>query len=216
MVWGFSLLDFETLEKKYKNINESDLVETAKTGDLLAQEYLIRKYMGFVKMKSRTYFLAGGSKEDIIQEGMIGIFKAINDYDKTKNDSFAPFVNMCVTRQIITAIKKATRKKHKPLNSSVSLSEPFYDEVASIALVDVLRERKKNNPEELIISNERLNMIEETIGSVLSKFELKVLLMHLQEKSYKIISNELGKEIKSVDNALQRIKKKLDKHLNII
>ena len=207
------MLDLESLEKKYEGINEKKLVKMAKTNDPFAQEYLIRKYMGVVKSKTKIYFIVGGSKEDIIQEGMIGIFKAINDYDETKNDSFAPFVNMCVTRQIITAIKKATRQKHSPLNLSISLSEPLNGKVASMTLLDTLWKENDINPERMIISDENLKKIEEKMDTILSKFELKVLLRHLQGDSYKMISKDLDKKVKSVDNALQRVKKKLNKHL---
>jgi len=213
MAWGDLLLDLGSLEKKYEGINERVLVKMAKTNDPFAQEYLIRKYMGVVKSKTKIYFIVGGSKEDIIQEGMIGIFKAINDYDETKNDSFAPFVNMCVTRQIITAIKKATRQKHSPLNSSISLSEPLKGKVVSMTLLDTLWKENDVNPEKMIISDENLKKIEEKMDTILSKFELDVLLKHLQGDSYKTISNDLGKKVKSVDNALQRVKKKLNKHL---
>jgi len=207
------LLDLESLEKKYEGINEKKLVKMAKTNDPFAQEYLIRKYMGVVKSKTKIYFIVGGSKEDIIQEGMIGIFKAINDYDETKNDSFAPFVNMCVTRQIITAIKKATRQKHSPLNLSISLNEPLNGKVASMTLLDTLWKENDINPEKMIISDENLKKIEGKMDTILSKFELKVLLRHLQGDSYKMISKDLDKKVKSVDNALQRVKKKLNKHL---
>ncbi len=207
------MLDLESLEKKYEGINEKKLVKMAKTNDPFAQEYLIRKYMGVVKSKTKIYFIVGGSKEDIIQEGMIGIFKAINDYDETKNDSFAPFVNMCVTRQIITAIKKATRQKHSPLNLSISLNEPLNGKVASMTLLDTLWKENDINPEKMIISDENLKKIEGKMDTILSKFELKVLLRHLQGDSYKMISKDLDKKVKSVDNALQRVKKKLNKHL---
>ena len=207
------MLDLESLEKKYEGVDEKKIVQMAKTNDLFAQEYLIRKYMRVVKSKTKTYFIVGGSREDIIQEGMIGIFKAINDYDEAKNDSFSPFVNMCVTRQIITAIKKATRQKHSPLNSSISLSEPLNGSLTPMTLIDTLWKKNDINPENMIISDENFKKIEEKMDTVLSKFELNVLLKHLQGDSYKTISKELGKKVKSVDNALQRVKKKLEKHL---
>lgn len=203
------------LEEKYRDVDETILVKKARNGNSSAQEYLIRKYMGIVKSKARNYFIIGGSKEDIIQEGMIGIFKAIRYYDETKNDSFSPFVDLCVRRQIITAIKRASRKKHKPLNSYISLNKPMYDKNFSRTLIDTVKEKTVFNPENLIISNENIGMIEEKIDNVLSKFELKVLSMYLDGYSYKSISKALNKKEKSVDNALQRVKKKLDKHLNI-
>lgn len=209
------MFDFSMLEEKYRDVDETILVKKARNGNSSAQEYLIRKYMGIVKSKARNYFIIGGSKEDIIQEGMIGIFKAIRYYDETKNDSFSPFVDLCVRRQIITAIKRASRKKHKPLNSYISLNKPMYDKNFSRTLIDTVKEKTVFNPENLIISNENIGMIEEKIDNVLSKFELKVLSMYLDGYSYKSISKALNKKEKSVDNALQRVKKKLDKHLNI-
>lgn len=203
------------LEEKYRDIDETILVKKARNGNSSAQEYLIRKYMGIVKSKARNYFIIGGSKEDIIQEGMIGIFKAIRYYDETKNDSFLPFVDLCVRRQIITAINRASRKKHKPLNSYISLNKPMYDKNFPRTLIETIKEKTVFNPESLIISNENIGIIEEKIDNVLSKFELKVLSMYLDGYSYKSISKALNKKEKSVDNALQRVKKKLDKHLNI-
>jgi len=193
--------------------SEEEIVEMARLGDLTAQEYLIRKYKNFVRAKARSYFLIGADREDIIQEGMIGLFKAIRDYKPDKTSSFKTFAELCITRQIITAIKTATRQKHIPLNSYVSLNKPVYDEESERTLMDVLIGKKGTNPEDLFISKEEVNSIETQIGKVLSKFEWKVLSLYLEGKSYQEIAVELERHVKSIDNALQRIKRKLEKSL---
>lgn len=200
----------------YENLDEKDVVEKAKNGDLEAQEYIIRKYMTYVKAKSRQYFLIGGSREDIIQEGLIGIFRAIKDYDYSKNDQFSCFVNLCITRQIITAIKRASRKKHGPLNSYVSFDQPLYSGEFSRRLIDTLEGHKTFDPAELVVINENILIIEEAMASLLSDFELRVIMKHLKGFSYKSIANMFECDEKSVDNALQRVKTKLKKHLYIV
>ena len=203
------------LEEKFKNINEINVVNLAKNQDQEAQEYLIRKYMPYVHEKAKKYFLIGGGKEDIIQEGLIGILKAINSYDSRKNDCFAPFVDLCVRRQILTAINKATRKKHGPLNSYISYHKPLYNRDFSRQLIDTIIEKKSFDPEELVIIKENMGFIKEKMRSHLSSFELEVLLKHLQGNSYGEIAIQVNRNEKSVDNALQRVKKKLKKHLYI-
>jgi RNA polymerase sporulation-specific sigma factor len=196
-------------------LKEETIVECAKTGDSKAQEYLIRKYKNFVRAKSKSYFLIGADKEDIIQEGMIGLFKAIRDYQPEKISSFGAFAEICITRQIITAIKTATRQKHMPLNSYVSLNKPVYDDESERTLQDLLTEKKSTDPEELMISKEEFKNIESKIDEALSDLELKVLSYYLQGKSYQEISKDLNRHVKSIDNALQRIKRKLEKYLEI-
>lgn len=203
------------LNEKFKNKSEKHIVALAKKQDQEAQEYLIRRYLPYVYEKAKKYFLIGGSKEDIIQEGLIGILKAINSYDYSKNDHFAPFVDLCIRRQILTAINKATRKKHSPLNSYISFHKPLYDQEFSRELIDTIVEKKKFDPEELIIIKENIDLIEEKMASHLSVFELSVLLKHLHGNSYREIAIEINKNEKSVDNALQRVKHKLKKHLYI-
>lgn len=192
---------------------DEEIVTDAKKGDKQAQEYLITKYENFVKAKAKSYFLIGADKEDIFQEGMIGFYKAIRDFKADKLSSFKAFAELCVTRQIITAIKTATRQKHIPLNTYVSLNKPIYDEDSDRTLLDVLSESRVADPEELIISREQLNHIYKEIGEVLSGLELEVLLSYLDGKSYQEIACDLDRHAKSIDNALQRVKRKLEKRL---
>lgn len=199
----------------YALMDDEDVVEDAKNGDHNALEYLMKKYKNFVRAKARSYFLIGADKEDIIQEGMIGLYKAIRDYKKDKLTSFRAFAELCITRQIITAIKTATRQKHIPLNSYVSLNKPIYDEESDRTLLDVLCGVKITDPEELIISREELNNIENKIGEILSDLELEVLMSYLQGKSYQEIAADLDRHVKSIDNALQRVKRKLERYLEV-
>ncbi|XOQ18219.1 MAG: RNA polymerase sporulation sigma factor SigH [Sporanaerobacter sp.] len=199
----------------YDSIDDEDIVEKAKDGDPQALEYLITKYKNFVRAKARSYFLIGADKEDIIQEGMIGLYKAIRDYNKDKLTSFKAFAELCITRQIITAIKTATRQKHIPLNSYVSLNKPIYDEESDRTLLDVISGVKITDPEELIISQEELMSMECKIGEILSDLELEVLMAYLEGKSYQEIAVELDRHVKSIDNALQRVKRKLERYLEL-
>ncbi len=194
---------------------DEEFVSEAKLGDVRAQEYLITKYQNFVKAKAKSYFLIGADKEDIYQEGMIGLYKAIRDYRPDKLASFKAFAELCVTRQIITAIKTATRQKHIPLNTYVSLNKPIYGEESDRTLLDVLSEAKVTDPEEIMIIKEELNHIENEIGQVLSDLEMEVLGSYLDGKSYQEIACDLNRHAKSIDNALQRVKRKLEKNLNV-
>ena len=194
---------------------DEEVVSEAKLGDKRAQEYLITKYQNFVKAKAKSYFLIGADKEDIYQEGMIGLYKAIRDYRPDKLASFKAFAELCVTRQIITAIKTATRQKHIPLNTYVSLNKPIYGEESDRTLLDVLSEAKVTDPEEIMIIREELNHIENEIGQVLSDLEMEVLGSYLDGKSYQEIACDLNRHAKSIDNALQRVKRKLEKNLNM-
>lgn len=192
---------------------DEEVVLEAKKGNRDAQDYLINKYRNFVKNKAKSYFLIGADREDIYQEGMIGLYKAIRDFRFDKLASFKAFAELCVTRQIITAIKTATRQKHIPLNTYVSLNKPIYDEDSDRTLLDILSEAKMEDPEEMIISQEQLDYIENEILEVLSKLEQKVLEYYLDGKSYQEIACDLNRHEKSIDNALQRIKRKLEKSL---
>lgn len=224
MVWHRIVFGGDTLEKEI-DINkkcspfdekiDEEIVLDAKKGDVRAQEYLINKYQSFVKSKAKSYFLIGADKEDIYQEGMIGLYKAIRDFKPDKLASFKAFAEICVTRQIITAIKTATRQKHIPLNTYVSLNKPIYDEESDRTLLDVLSEAKVADPEELMISREKLKYIESEIGEVLSNLEMEVLASYLDGKSYQEIACDLNRHAKSIDNALQRVKRKLEKSLNV-
>jgi RNA polymerase sporulation-specific sigma factor len=199
----------------FENMTDEEIVIDAKDNDnTVALEYLINKYRNFVRAKARSYFLIGADREDIIQEGMIGLYKAIRDFRNDKLSSFRAFAELCVTRQIITAIKTATRQKHIPLNSYVSLNKPIYDEDSDRTLLDVLSGSKISDPEELVISREEFVDIEEKMGEILSDLEWKVLMSYLDGKSYQEIAVELERHVKSIDNALQRVKRKLERYLD--
>jgi len=195
-------------------MTDEEIVDLAQQGDQYAIEFLVDKYKNFVRAKARSYFLIGADKEDIIQEGMIGLFKAIRDYRLDKLTSFRAFAELCITRQIITAIKTATRQKHIPLNSYVSLNKPIYDEESDRTLIDILSTNKITNPEDIIISREEFIFIEKKMGEILSSLEWKVLMAYLEGKSYQEIAVELKRHVKSIDNALQRVKRKLEKYLD--
>ncbi|MEG6523912.1 RNA polymerase sporulation sigma factor SigH [Desulfotomaculum sp. 1211_IL3151] len=197
----------------YHIMVDEDVVEFAREGDDAALEFLINKYKNFVRAKARSYFLIGADREDIIQEGMIGLYKAIRDFRMDKLSSFRAFAELCITRQIITAIKTATRQKHIPLNSYVSLNKPIYDEDSDRTLLDVISGSKITDPEELIISREEFDDIEEKMGEILSSLEWKVLMSYLEGKSYQEIAEDLNRHVKSIDNALQRVKRKLERYL---
>lgn len=197
----------------FENQKDEEIVMEAKSGNNRAQEYLISKYEGFVKIKSRSYFLIGADKEDIYQEGMIGLYKAIRDFNPEKLTSFKAFAELCITRQIITAIKTATRQKHIPLNTYISLNKPIYEAESERTLIDVLSEFKISNPEDLIIGKEEIENIEKAMEKVLSDLEKEVLQSYLDGKSYQEIASDLDRQAKSIDNALQRVKRKLEKCL---
>lgn len=203
----------EHYSKFYELTDEEVIAYARKTGSMVAQEYLLSKHKNFVRNKTRSYFLAGADKEDIVQEGMIGLYKAIRDFDCERQVSFRVFAEVCITRQIITAIKTATRQKHIPLNSYISLNKPVYEDDSERTLLDVLSGLMDNSPEELFISREEYQDIEAKMNSVLSDLEWVVLLSYLDGKSYVDIAKEIGRHPKSIDNALQRVKKKIEKHI---
>jgi len=193
---------------------DEEVVNAAKNGNVEALEFLINKYKNFVRAKARTYFLIGADREDIIQEGMIGLYKAIRDYRCDRQASFRAFAEICVTRQIITAIKTATRQKHIPLNSYISLNKPVFEEDSERTLAEVMTTGKASNPEDLFINQENLLDIESTMHRILSPLEQKVVNLYLEGKSYVEIAQQLDRHVKSVDNALQRVKRKLEQYLS--
>ena len=203
------------MNSKFQNKTDEEIVIEAKNNNSLAQEFIISKYENFVKAKAKSYFLIGADKEDIYQEGMIGLYKAIRDFNPDKLTSFRAFAEICVTRQIITAIKTATRQKHIPLNTYVSLNKPIFEEESERTLLDVLASLKITDPEELVISEEQMEYIQSEIKNVLSDLEQEVLKSYLDGKSYQEIACDLDRHAKSIDNALQRVKRKLEKCLNI-
>ena len=207
--------DESTIESSvYDGCSDEDLLAHIRSNEgNEALDYLINKYRNFVRSKARSYFLIGADREDIVQEGMIGFFKAIRDYREDKLSSFRAFAELCVTRQIITAIKTATRQKHIPLNSYVSLNKPIYDEDSDRTLLDVLSGARISDPEELVISREEFVDIEQKMEEILSDLEWRVLMSYLDGKSYQEIAVDLHRQVKSIDNALQRVKRKLEKYM---
>ncbi|MFD0051544.1 RNA polymerase sporulation sigma factor SigH [Actinomycetes bacterium NPDC127524] len=202
-------------DEKYLQFDDDVLIDLVHKGDSEALDFLIHKYRNFVRAKARTYFLIGADKEDIVQEGMIGLYKAIRDFKGDKLSSFKAFAELCITRQIITAIKTATRQKHIPLNSYISLDKPIYDEESDRTLMDVISGTKALDPEELIINQEEFDDIELKMAELLSDLERKVLSLYLDGQSYQEISEELNRHVKSIDNALQRVKRKLERYLEV-
>jgi len=177
-------------------------------------EFLFNKYKNFVRMKAKSYFLIGADRDDIIQEGMIGLYKAVRDFRADRLSSFRGFAELCVTRQVITAIKTATRQKHIPLNQYISLNKPISDEDGDRTLLDVMASTKMSDPEELVINQETSEDIKRRIQENLSDLESQVLLSYLEGKSYQEMGRDLNRHVKSIDNALQRIKRKIEKNLS--
>ncbi|APC46794.1 RNA polymerase sporulation sigma factor SigH [Virgibacillus halodenitrificans] len=197
-------------DSKLGILDDNEVIALVQQGNSRALDFLINKYKNFVRAKARTYFLIGADREDIIQEGMIGLYKAIRDYDGEKLSSFKGFAELCVTRQIITAIKTATRQKHLPLNSYVSLDKPIYDEESDRTLLDVIAGSKAIDPQELLVNREKFGDLETKLSELLSELEKQVLHLYLDGQTYQEISVELKRHVKSIDNALQRVKRKLE------
>lgn len=195
----------------YGNMSDEELVELSASGDRRAVEIILGRYKNLVRSRAKAYFLAGADHDDIVQEGMIGLFKAVRDFDITKQPIFRGFAEICVRRQILTAIKASTRQKHIPLNSYVSLSEPLFDDNADRTLIDMLAERENADPEELMLRRENAELLSSEIESKLSNLEKTVLSLYLGGMNYQEIAAELKRTPKSIDNALQRIKHKLYK-----
>ena len=193
---------------------DDELVAAARAGDDRALAALLDKYRGFARSKAHSYFLVGADREDIIQEGMIGLYKAIRDFNPELQTSFRAFAELCITRQVITAIKTATRQKHGPLNNYVSFSRPVLtDDEGERCLGDMLPVLTVSDPADLVISAERIRALQEHFDTVLSDLEAEVLRLYVDGKSYQEIAEVLKRHVKSIDNALQRIKRKLDGHL---
>lgn len=200
----------EGIETSYVSLSDEKLAIMAQEGERGAMDYLLDKYKGLVKARAHSYFLIGADREDIIQEGMIGLYKAIRDFKEDKQSSFSAFADLCATRQIVTAIKTATRMKHIPLNNYVSLNRPVYDDESEKTLIDLVAEKIVSDPEQIVINDEAYKYTSSEIFKNLSKFEKSVLRLYLDGKSYHEISDMLSRSAKSIDNALQRIKRKLE------
>ena len=197
-------------KNEFSKLTDEEMVELIHLGNSDVLDHLITKFQPIVRMKARTYFIIGGDREDIMQEGMIGLYKAIRDFRPDRLSSFKVFAELCITRQIITAIKTATRQKHIPLNTSISLDKPMYDEDQERTLLDIISSSTLDDPEDLIIHKENFTFMEEEMNKVLSGLEKEVLTLYLEGQSYREISEVLNRQVKSIDNALQRIKRKLE------
>ncbi len=204
----------QTVQKTQRELEDLQLIMRARNGDPSALDYLIRKYTGFVRLKASSYFLAGGDSEDLIQEGLIGLYKAVRDFRADKETSFRSFAELCVTRQIITAIKTATRFKHAPLNQYVSFSHTpaGQDSDSDCTLGDALPGPSVDEPSTCVISTEELQSLVFTLGTGLSRLEADALRLYLEGSSYEEMAEELGCDTKTIDNALQRVKRKVVTH----
>lgn len=194
-------------------LSDEQIVALAQKGDSEAMDHILEHYKNFVKSKARSYFLVGADHEDIVQEGMIGLYKAIRDYRSERQASFRAFADLCITRQIITAIKTATRQKHIPLNSYISLNRPVHDGESDRTLMEVIQQEDNANPETMMISREDFSAIRGKLSELLSPLEMDALSGYIEGKSYQEISSQSGHHLKAIDNALQRVKKKLAKYL---
>ena len=199
---------------KYENLSDEELIEKIRLGDSEAQNFLLDKYKNLVNMKANRFFLIGGENDDVLQEGMIGLFKAIQSFDEEKNNSFKTFANLCIERQLISAIKTSNRQKHLPLNSSFSLNTSAFDENDDTSVLEVLDAKFVEDPLDTITKREYFEDIENKIDQALSSFEKQVLDRYVQGESYVDIAQKLDSPVKSVDNAIQRIRKKAIKCLN--
>ena len=202
--------------RAWREPNEMMLIAAARNGDEKAMDSIIRRYEGFVRLKASSYFLAGGDSHDLIQEGLVGLFKAVRDFRSDKDTSFRSFAELCITRQIITAIKTATRHKHSPLNSYVSFSHTPAGQESEVdcTLGDALPGPSVDDPASCVISTEELQSLLDCLGTALSSLESQVLTCYLEGRSYEEIGELLGCDPKTVDNALQRVKRKVQSHLN--
>ena len=200
---------------KYSNLTDEQIVTEIKQGDEYALSYLLEKYKELVNMKVGKYFMVGAEKEDIMQEGMIGLYKAIKNFDTEKQNSFKTFANLCIERQLITAIKTSNRQKHMPLNSYLSLNMAAYDnnEDDSVELIDTFNSNTIEDPLETVMKKEYYEQIHNNIEKSLSKFEKQVLDRFMKGESYNVIAKRLDSPVKSVDNAIQRIRKKAVKNM---
>ncbi|TML45043.1 MAG: RNA polymerase sporulation sigma factor SigH [Actinobacteria bacterium] len=201
-------------QRQQRELADLQLVVRARNGDQLALDALIRRYTGFVRLKASSYFLAGGDAEDLIQEGLIGLYKAVRDFRHDKETSFRSFAELCVTRQIITAIKTATRFKHSPLNTYISFSNTpaGQDSDSDVTLGDALPGPSVDDPSTCVISTEELQSLVFSLGTGLSKLEADALKLYLEGSSYEEMAEELGCDTKTIDNALQRVKRKVLQH----
>ena len=198
---------------KYEELSDEELIEGIKEGDIHAEEFLFLKYFYIIKLIVGSFFILGGDKEDLFQEAMIGLYKAIKDYDSTKNSSFRTFAELCIKRQIITAVRQASRQKHNPLNNYISINTKPYENSDELTFLEKHKSSAIVDPEKLIVGKEQAERIKDIINRVLSDFEKEVLVHYIEGKSYSEISSIMNKKAKAIDNALQRVKKKIIKYI---
>ena len=204
---------FYSVDNNYNSMSDEQLISLIKADDKYALDFIIEKYKDLVNMKVSKYFIIGAEKEDIIQEGMIGLFKAIQGFDSTKQNSFKTFANMCIERQLITAIKTSNRQKHMPLNGYLSLNTAAYEDDEDTTVLEVFDSHQTEDPLDTITKKEYYKRVEDAIDKNLSDFEKKVLEKYIQGESYIDIATKLDTPVKSVDNAIQRIRKKAIKNI---
>lgn len=202
---------FSINENEYTQMTDEKLIENIKNEDAKALDCLMERYNEVVNMKANKFFMVGAEKEDMVQEGMIGLYKAVKSFDSEKQNSFRTFANMCIERQLITAVKNSNRQKHIPLNSSLSLNATAYDDNDDMDKLDILDLKTQNDPSDIIANQEYFKSIEEQIKENLSEFELAVLYEYEKGKTYASIAEKLNTKTKSVDTAIQRIRKKANK-----
>lgn len=196
--------------ERFSSLTDEEIVTIyQRENNHYATDYIVQRYKNFVRSKARSYFLMGADREDIIQEGMIGLYKATRDFNQDYEVSFKAFAELCITRQIITAIKGASRQKHIPLNSYISLNKPAYDD-SERTLIEVIETEKNLDPQEVVINREQYALIKEVMEAVLSPLEWDVLRGYMDAKSYQEMAEEHHRSVKSIDNALQRVKKKME------
>lgn len=201
----------EEMFSNYKQMSDEKLIEIIEANDKIALDCLIHRYNDTVYMKANKFFMIGAEKEDMIQEGMIGLYKAVKSFDLEKQNSFKTFANMCIERQLITAVKNSNRQKHIPLNSSLSLNASAYEEDDSVSIMEVLETKETEDPSDIIANKEYYKFMEKKINENLSDFEKQVLEQYKKGQSYVAIATKLNSKVKSVDTAIQRIKKKANK-----
>lgn len=199
---------------RYAQLTDEELVEAAQQGDNGASDYLLLKYRSLIMSKAKSYFIAGADRDDIMQEGMIGLHKAVRDFCPMRGTSFRPFAEMCITRQVITAVKAASRQKHAPLNYYLSLDKPIYTDGSDRQLLDVLPDERTTDPAEMFLVREQLDAVSDCLRYLLSEFEYKVFLLYLNDQTYREIASVLETTPKAVDNALCRVKRKIDARIS--
>lgn len=205
------MANLNILEEQYLNMPDEQVVQVIQAGDNTALNYMMNKYNDLVNMKASKFFMVGAERDDIIQEGLIGLYKATKSFNVEKQNSFKTFANLCIERQLITALKTSNRQKNIPLNSAFSLNQSAYDENEDVEVVEVLDAKTAEDPLDTITKKEYYSSIENKIDESLSDFERQVLHYYKQGKSYALIAEKLGTKVKSVDTAIQRIRKKANK-----